>query len=94
LLLDEPTSGLDSQTALKVVEMLRKEADQGMSVIMTIHQPSSQIIKLLDKLVLMSDGHTIYHGHASHVDRYFEQFGLKSHSKFTNPADKLLKIAY
>lgn len=41
LLLDEPTSGLDSMTALLIVEMLRQEANRGMGVLCTIHQPSS-----------------------------------------------------
>ena len=39
LFLDEPTSGLDSSTALSVIKMLRKEADRGVCVIATIHQP-------------------------------------------------------
>jgi ABC-type multidrug transport system ATPase subunit len=91
--LDEPTSGLDSSTALHVIQMLRKEANRGMSIIATIHQPSSQIIHLFDKVIVMAEGHTIYQGQASHVNNYFAKFGLKSQSKYSNPADKLLKIA-
>jgi ABC-type multidrug transport system ATPase subunit len=37
LLLDEPTSGLDSSTALRICQMLKAEADQGMTVVATIH---------------------------------------------------------
>ena len=37
LILDEPTSGLDSSTALKVIEILRKECKRGMSIITSIH---------------------------------------------------------
>jgi ABC-type multidrug transport system ATPase subunit len=37
LLLDEPTSGLDSSTAYRIVKMLKKEAERGMTVICTIH---------------------------------------------------------
>ena len=37
ILLDEPTSGLDSSTALKIVQLLKKEASKGMTIIMTIH---------------------------------------------------------
>mmetsp|Transcript_45991 Transcript_45991/g.33750 ORF Transcript_45991/g.33750 Transcript_45991/m.33750 type:complete len:195 (+) Transcript_45991:323-907(+) len=43
LLLDEPTSGLDSTTALKIMKMMKKEAAMGMTIIATIHQPSSAI---------------------------------------------------
>jgi ABC-type multidrug transport system ATPase subunit len=37
ILLDEPTSGLDSSTALKIVQLLNKEAQRGKTVICTIH---------------------------------------------------------
>jgi ABC-type multidrug transport system ATPase subunit len=40
-LLDEPTSGLDSMTAFRIIEVLRREADRGMGVLCTIHQPSA-----------------------------------------------------
>jgi len=42
ILLDEPTSGLDSFKALQIVKLLKKLADQGKTVISTIHQPSSE----------------------------------------------------
>jgi len=37
LILDEPTSGLDSSTALQIIQLLKREASQGMTVICTIH---------------------------------------------------------
>lgn len=37
LFLDEPTSGLDSFTALSIIELLKKEAERGMTIIATIH---------------------------------------------------------
>lgn len=37
LILDEPTSGLDSNTAFKLIQMLKRESDRGMSIILTIH---------------------------------------------------------
>jgi len=37
LMLDEPTSGLDSSTALRIIEVLKKEAQRGMTVMATIH---------------------------------------------------------
>ena len=37
LLLDEPTSGLDSSTSKRIIMLLRKEAERGMSVLATIH---------------------------------------------------------
>ena len=43
LLLDEPTCGLDSSTSLRILKTMRKEANRGMTILMTIHQPSSEI---------------------------------------------------
>jgi ABC-type multidrug transport system ATPase subunit len=37
LILDEPTSGLDSNTAFKLIQMLKRESERGMSIILTIH---------------------------------------------------------
>ena len=60
MVLDEPTSGLDSTTALKIVKMLRKECDRGMTIVCTIHQPSSDILHQFDRLILLHDGYQIY----------------------------------
>jgi ABC-type multidrug transport system ATPase subunit len=91
-LLDEPTSGLDSMTALRIVEVLRQEANRGMGVLCTIHQPSAQILFKFDRVILLSEGHTVYSGPPQNIKSYFEQYGLKM-SKFCNPADKLSLIA-
>ena len=42
--MDEPTSGLDSSTSLRIIKILRQEAARGMSILATIHQPSSEIL--------------------------------------------------
>ena len=67
LLLDEPTSGLDSHTALKICQLLKAEASRGTSIIATIHQPSFEIFNTFDRVILLSDGHTIYNGKTSDV---------------------------
>lgn len=56
ILLDEPTSGLDSSTASRIIKMLKKEAEQGMTVIATIHQPSGEIFNLFDRLICLQEG--------------------------------------
>ena len=55
-------SGLDSTTALLLVESLRALASGGRAIITTIHQPSSRLYQLLDKIMLLSDGHVMYYG--------------------------------
>jgi ABC-type multidrug transport system ATPase subunit len=54
LILDEPTSGLDSLTAYIICSYLNRLCqNENKTVIMTIHQPNSEIFCLLDKLILM-----------------------------------------
>ena len=57
ILLDEPTSGLDSSTAFRIINMLKREAANGMTVIATIHQPSGEVFQLFDRLICLQDGH-------------------------------------
>ncbi|PIO75385.1 ABC transporter, ATP-binding protein [Teladorsagia circumcincta] len=49
LFCDEPTSGLDSFMALRVVVALKMLASKGKTVIITIHQPSSQVYEMADR---------------------------------------------
>ncbi len=64
IFLDEPTTGLDSTTALNLISFLNKLAKTGRTVVSTIHQPSSEIFSEFDKMVLIVDGHIVYHGGA------------------------------
>ena len=63
-----------------------------MTVLATIHQPSYEIFRLFDRVILLSEGYTIYNGPPEQVKPYFEQFGLQI-GKNINPADKLSIIA-
>lgn len=92
LLLDEPTSGLDSTIALKIIHTLQDLAKGGRTVITTIHQPSSIIFHTFTKLLLLSEGHTLYYGLGSEAMNYFQSVGCEP-SFATNPADFLLDLA-
>jgi ABC-type multidrug transport system ATPase subunit len=54
LLLDEPTSGLSSTDALAVMKLLRSLADQGKTVLLTIHQPGIAAVELMDALAVVA----------------------------------------
>eukprot|EP00818_Percolomonas_sp_WS_P003510 CAMPEP_0117454074 /NCGR_PEP_ID=MMETSP0759-20121206/10598_1 /TAXON_ID=63605 /ORGANISM="Percolomonas cosmopolitus, Strain WS" /LENGTH=844 /DNA_ID=CAMNT_0005247219 /DNA_START=8 /DNA_END=2543 /DNA_ORIENTATION=+ len=71
LFLDEPTSGMDAKTSLNIMKAIRNLARTGTTVIMTIHQPRSQIFAYFDYLLLLADGKVAYHGVASEVEDYF-----------------------
>ncbi|KAL8536563.1 hypothetical protein ACS0TY_011954 [Phlomoides rotata] len=92
LLLDEPTSGLDSTTAQRILNTVKGLANGGRTVITTIHQPSSRLYHMFDKVVLLSEGCPIYYGLASTAVEYFSSIGF-SPSIAINPADLLLDLA-
>ena len=72
---DEPTSGLDSASAFKIVEYLNILARDGMTVLCTIHQPSSECFHLFDKLMLLVGGKTVYFGGVVSAVDYFASAG-------------------
>lgn len=53
LFLDEPTSGLSSEDALSLIRLLRNLADQGTTILLTIHQPSLDVFRVMDHLALL-----------------------------------------
>lgn len=93
LLLDEPTSGLDSTTAQRIIATLLALARGGRTVITTIHQPSSRLYRMFDKVVVLSEGYPIYSGQAGRVMEYFGSIGYVPGFNFLNPADFLLDLA-
>lgn len=93
LLLDEPTSGLDSTTAQRILTTIKRLASGGRTVVTTIHQPSSRLYHMFDKLVLLSEGYPIYYGPASAALEYFSSIGFSTSLPSVNPADLLLDLA-
>ncbi|CAN1775562.1 ABC transporter G family member 20 [Linum perenne] len=75
LFLDEPTSGLDSTSAFMVAKVLQRIAESGSIVMMTIHQPSYRILGLLDRLIFLSHGQTVYSGSPTSLPEFFAEFG-------------------
>ena len=93
LFLDEPTSGLDSFSANIVISLLVAQARKGRTIITTIHQPSSEIFHMFDKLMLMSDGYTLYYGKAASCSKFFSNLGFQL-PEFSNPADYFIEILH
>ncbi|XP_052231047.1 uncharacterized protein LOC127844677 [Dreissena polymorpha] len=91
LLLDEPTSGLDSSTSLKLVKQLKDFAvTLNKTILVTIHQPSSQTYHLFDNLLLLTRGQVAYFGkgHGVPLD-FLGKFGFTCDALY-NPADFML----
>ncbi|NSW94286.1 MAG: ABC transporter permease, partial [Bacteroidales bacterium] len=73
LLIDEPTSGLSSSDSEKVMQLLKNQALRGKLVFAVIHQPSSDILKMFDRLwILDKGGYMIYDGDPVEALVYFK----------------------
>ena len=63
MFLDEPTTGLDSTNAAKVVDILSGLGKNGVTVLLSIHQPRPDIFRLLDRVLELSgSGSVVYSG--------------------------------
>ena len=90
--LDEPTSGLDSASSFYVIESIKNIAKHNnIIVIMTIHQPSPPVFKLLDNLLVLANGECLYMGKADKVVDYYDSIGhtVPIH---VNPPDHILDL--
>jgi energy-coupling factor transporter ATP-binding protein EcfA2 len=74
LFLDEPTSGLSSQDTVEVIEVLRRLADQGRTIILTIHQPSAEVFARMHHVILLAKGGKLAFFGPTKPDSY-EYFG-------------------
>ncbi|WP_372752775.1 ATP-binding cassette domain-containing protein [Labilibaculum sp.] len=73
LLVDEPTSGLSSTDSEMVMNLLKSQTLKGKLVVVNIHQPSSFIFKMFDKLwILDKGGYPIYNGNPIDAIVYFK----------------------
>ncbi|PYI08307.1 hypothetical protein BO78DRAFT_405795 [Aspergillus sclerotiicarbonarius CBS 121057] len=97
LFLDEPTSSLDGNSALSIVQLMRRLSDAGQTILCTIHQPSAQMIEQFDNLLLLvPGGKTVYFGplgfRCQTIMDYFARYTRRC-GETKNPADFLLEIS-
>jgi ABC-type multidrug transport system ATPase subunit len=80
--LDEPTSGLSSQDSQAIVTLLGRLARRGKLVFVVIHQPSSDIFKMFDQLLILDTGGVlVWYGPARDAIAHFKAF-LPDHREF------------
>lgn len=71
---DEPTSGLSSRDSENIMDLLKELSFRGKLVFVVIHQPSSEIFKMFDSLlVLDTGGYPIYYGNPVEAVMYFKR---------------------
>ncbi|RKP19767.1 hypothetical protein ROZALSC1DRAFT_28675 [Rozella allomycis CSF55] len=91
LLLDEPTSGLDAVNSLKVMKILENLAKEGKAIIVTLHQPRIQILNLINNLMIMSKGRTVFFGKFKDAIDFYSENGLQV-PLYENAADFFLDV--
>ena len=73
LFLDEPTSGLSSTDTEKVMNLLKEQTYKGRLIVVNIHQPSSDVYKLFDRLWLLDKGgYPVFDGNPIEAVSYFK----------------------
>ncbi|GAV74273.1 ABC_tran domain-containing protein/ABC2_membrane domain-containing protein [Cephalotus follicularis] len=89
---DEPTTGLDAFQAEKVMETLQQLAQDGHTVICSIHQPRGSVYTKFDDIVLLTEGALVYAGPARDEPlAYFSKFGYFC-PDHENPAEFLADL--
>ncbi|MGQ1785302.1 ATP-binding cassette domain-containing protein, partial [Saccharicrinis sp. GN24d3] len=84
LFVDEPTSGLSSLDSEVVMNLLKEQTLNGKIVIVNIHQPSSDIFKMFDRMLFLDKGgYLIYSGNPIEAIGYF-----KRKSNYINATDE------
>lgn len=75
LFVDEPTSGLSSIGSLKIMNILKELSLKGTLVFVVIHQPSSDVFKQFNELIVLDiGGYQIYSGTPSFAPTYFKRY--------------------
>lgn len=92
LFLDEVTTGLDATSAFQLIRTLKTLASKGRTIVVTIHQPRSEIWGLFDHLLLLTGGSLVYSGPVDRCLPYFEELGYGL-PPFVNPAEHLIDLA-
>jgi ABC transport system ATP-binding/permease protein len=74
LYVDEPTSGLSSRDSENIMDLLKELSLRGKMVFVVIHQPSSDIFKMFDSLLILDvGGYPIYYGNPTEAVVYFKE---------------------
>lgn len=87
--LDEPTTGLDSFSAWQVMRIVKDLALSRCTVICTIHQPSSEIFAMVDRVICLCHQRAIFQGPAVDLAKWLEESGRQVPRDY-NPADYVM----
>jgi ABC-type multidrug transport system ATPase subunit len=92
IFLDEPTTGLDSSSSMQCIQILKKLAHEGKTIICTVHSPSSSMLKHFDHIYALAEGNCIYQGSVDNIVPFLSELDLICPENYS-PSDFLLEIA-
>ena len=76
--------------AMSIVDTMKNLAKQGKTIVCTIHQPSSEVYEMFDKLCLLSEGRLAYIGDLKMANEFFASQGYCVPVNY-NPSDYFIK---
>ena len=92
LFLDEPTTGLDSSSSTQCIQLLKNLAQDGKTIVCTIHTPSAIVFEMFNHVYALAGGCCIYQGTSRNLVPFLAELGLNCPETYS-PADYLLEIA-
>ena len=82
LFVDEPTSGLSSRDSENVMDLLSELTLKGKLIFIVIHQPSSEIYKMFDQMIILDQGgYMVYFGNPVEAIVYFKKIDNQINSE-------------
>lgn len=92
LILDEPTTNLDVESSFQVMKFLSDYSRvPGRRVIITVHDPSSYVWRMIDNVVLLSKGKLMYQGPRNEIEAFFAKYERPCPPHF-NPSDHYITV--
>ena len=82
---------LTSRIILMIIFFFRNLSDQGKTIVCTIHQPSSQVFAMFDRILLMAEGRVAFLGNTNDAVDFFQNINRPCPYNF-NPADHYIHV--
>ncbi|KAG6615792.1 pleiotropic drug resistance protein ABC superfamily [Phytophthora cinnamomi] len=91
-LCDEISTGLDSAATFDIIKSLRTWCKTlGGSAVIALLQPTPEVVEMFDDILMINEGHMMYHGPRTEILDYFEGHGFTCPPR-VDPADFLIEV--